>query len=152
MFRSTMGLPVLPIALLFPLAIGAQEVVIHGAAPAAVVEELKAELLPQNLTLDYAGDDHALFLLDRGIVAQRDNRLPVVHVTIEFQFHFKKKADGLHVTAAEEAVGQRGRPLEFRKPVDSARDNLQAILEQVRSRVEAAAPKDSAAKHDSTPQ
>src|SRR5438132_6657590 len=57
----------------------AQDVVIHRATPATVVELLKAELLPQGFALESANDKGALFTLDRGMVAQRGNRLVPLH-------------------------------------------------------------------------
>src|SRR2546422_9462012 len=88
----------------------AQGVVIHRAAPSAVVERLRAKLLPQGFALESANDKSALFTLDRGTVAQQGNPLvPFVHVVLELQFRFKQKSDDLSVTAKEEAVGERGR-------------------------------------------
>jgi len=129
----------------------AQDVVIHRATPATVVELLKAELLPQGFALESANDKGALFTLDRGMVAQRGNRLvPFAHVVLELQFRFKQKSEDLAVSASEEAVGERGQRLEFRKPVESQRNNLQRLLDSVRADLERAAPGDTAAKRDSS--
>jgi hypothetical protein len=129
----------------------AQVVVIPHATPAAVVDRLKAQLVPQGFKLESANDKNALFTLDRGLVAQRGNAdVPIAHVFIELQFRFKQESEGLSVTANEEAVGERGRPAEFRKPVLSDRDNLQRLLESVRVGIEAGTPGDSATKRDST--
>ena len=138
--------------LLLTTRAGAQQVVIRSATPAAVVEHLRTQLLPQGFKLESTNNKNALFTLDRGLVAQRGNpAVPVVHVVIELQFRFKQKADGLSVTANEEAVGERGRPLEFRKPVESEHDNLQRLLEAVRAELEAAVPpSDTVAKRDSS--
>src|SRR5437016_2098024 len=128
----------------------AQDVVIHRATPATVVERLEVQLVPQGFTLESANDKGALFTLDRGTVAQQGNRLvPFAHVVLELQFRFKQKSDDLSVSAGEEAVGERGQRLEFRKPVESQRNNLQRLLDTVRVDLERAAPGGTEAKRDS---
>jgi hypothetical protein len=88
----------------------------------AVVEHLKTRLLSQGFALEGANNKEALFTLDRGLVAQQGNaRIPTAHIVIELQFRFKQKADQLTVMGNEEVVGERGRPMEFRRPAISDR-------------------------------
>lgn len=130
----------------------AQQVAIRGGTPGTVVEHLKTRLLSQGFVLESANNKEALFTLDRGTVAQQGNpSVPFAHIVIEMQFRFKQKADVLTVSANEEVVGERGRPMEFRRPAISDRDNVQQLLEAVRQEVEAAAlPADTVAKRDSS--
>ena len=87
------------IPLLFYLLIGskasAQKVTIHGAKPDQVVDHLKARLVPQGFVLESADNKNALFVLDRGMVSQRNSAVPVAHIFIELQVRFKQKADAL---------------------------------------------------------
>ena len=100
----------------------AQSVLIHHAAPADVVDLLKADLIPQGFKLENASEKSALFTLDRGNVIQRDGR--IVHVVIELR------------RAVESQV---------------ERSSLQRLLEKVRADIEARpVPRDSSAKRDST--
>ena len=127
----------------------AQQVTIPGATPTAVVDHLKAQLGPQGFVLEDANDKAALFVLDRGLVSQGATAaVPVVHVFIELQLKFQQKRDGLLVRANEEVVGNRGKPLEFRKPADSDRPNVQRLLESVKSEL-TSSPVDTT-KRDST--
>jgi hypothetical protein len=148
------SLPLWPLAyLLVTNQTSAQQVLIRGGTPAAVVEHLKTQLLPQGFVLESASNKNALFTLDRGLVAQQGNpTIPVVHVVIEFQVRFKQKPDGLSVTAKEEVVGERGRPLEFRKPADSERGTVQRLLDAVRAEIEVTMPPSDTARRDSTKQ
>ena len=133
----------------------AQGVVIRNTTPAVVTDRLKTELLPQGFKLERANEKSALFTLDRGMVAQQGSsvvRGGLVHVVLELQVRFKQKAEGLVVTATEEAVGDRSSPLGFRKPVESRveRDNLQRLLDMIRADLEAAAARDSTVRRDSS--
>jgi hypothetical protein len=130
----------------------AQQVVIQNATPAVVVEHLKTRLLSQGFTLESANNKEAMFTLDRGLVAQQGNvSVPTAHIVIELQFRFKQKADKLTVTGNEEVVGERGRPMEFRRPAISDRANVQKLLDAVREELEAAMlPADTAAKRDTS--
>ena len=63
--------------------IASQGVVIAGGTPSAVVEGLKAQLLPQGFQLVSANDKSALFALDRGMVQQQGNEMvrgALVHI------------------------------------------------------------------------
>jgi hypothetical protein len=139
------------VALATPSA--AQQATIHGATPALVVEHLKTHLSPQGFVLESSSTKSALFTLDRGLVVQQGNpSVPVVHIVIELQLQFKPRADSLIVRAKEEAVGDRGRPMEFRRPLDSDRQNLQRLLDAVRAELDSGtAARDSTTRHDSTP-
>jgi hypothetical protein len=151
-----MRLAYLGIGTLFRLtnAAVAQEVLIHHATPAAVLEALKAQLLPQGFKLRDTGNKGALFTLDRGYVAQQGGPVPVVRVVIELQVRYKLKAEGLQVTASEEAVGATGHPsLDFRRHVESREElaGLQTLLDRARVEIEARpAITDSVSQRDST--
>jgi hypothetical protein len=125
-------------------AAGAQGVVIARATPAAVVEALKVELLPQGFQLVRANEKTALFTLDRGMVMQEGSgfRGSLVHIVLEFTVRFKQKNEGLQVTASEEVVGNPGSRIGFRRPVESRteRDNMQKLLDSVRDSLEARPP------------
>jgi hypothetical protein len=128
----------------------AQQVLIPGASPDTVMEHLKARLLPQGFVLESANAKNALFTLDRGLVSQRGNsQVPVAHIVIELQVRFKQKKEGLSVALNEDVVGERGRPLEFRRPAVSERGQLQQLLDAIRAELQAA-PSDSAARADSS--
>ena len=136
---------------LIPSDGGAQQVTIRGATPPMVVDNLKARLLPHGYVLESVNDKSALFTLDRGMVSQRGNAaVPVAHIVIELQVRFKQKANGLSVTAMEDVVGERGRPLEFRRPAISDRETVQRMLEAVRAEIEAQSPGNDSAKADTT--
>jgi len=114
------------------------------------MEHLKARLLPQGFVLESANAKNALFTLDRGLVSQRGNsQVPVAHIVIELQVRFKQKKEGLSVALNEDVVGERGRPLEFRRPAVSERGQLQQLLDAIRAELQAA-PSDSAARADSS--
>ena len=117
----------------------AQQVVVQNGTPAVAVEHLKTHLLSQGFTLESANNKEALFTLDRGLVAQQGNvSVPTAHIVIELQFRFKQKTDKLTITGNEEVVGERGRPMEFRRPAISDRANVQKLLDAVREELEAA--------------
>lgn len=138
------------LVVLFVPALASQEVTIPNATPSVVVEHLKAQLTPQGFVLESASNKEALFVLDRGLVNQGATAtIPVVHVFIELQLRFQQKIEGLQVRAKEEVVGNRGKPLEFRKPADSDRPNVQRLLDSVRGEL-MASPSDTTVKHDST--
>jgi hypothetical protein len=122
-------------------AAAAQGVVIARATPAAVVEVLKGELLPQGFQLVRADEKSALFALDRGMVMQQGSgfRGSPVHIVLEFAIRFKERKEGLQVNASEEVVGNPRSSAEFRKPVESRaeRDNMQRLLDSVRESLEA---------------
>lgn len=126
----------------------AQAVSIPNGDPAAVTAALTTHLAAQGFVVDHAGKKDAVFALDRGNVVQQNNR-GVVHVHLEVHAWFKRKADTLQVTAAEEAVGAATQGMDFRKPVDSPADvaRLQALLETVKQEVSTV---DSSAKRDTT--
>src|SRR3954464_7301201 len=95
----------------------AQKVLIRNTTPPAVLEALKGNLLPQGFQLAEAGNKGALFTLDRGNVIQRTGLIPIVHVVIELQLRYKAKAEGLEVSASQDAVGATGsRAYDFRRP------------------------------------
>ena len=137
-------------ALFLPRQGQAQEVTIHHATPGAVVGQVKTQLAAQGFVLEDSSAKSALFVLDRGLVTQGANApIPVVHIWIELQFKFKEKGDDLRVMANEEVVGNRKSRLEFRRPADSDRPNVQKLLDTVRTSLEAASS-DTAIKRDST--
>jgi len=121
----------------------AQGVVIARVTPAAVVEALKGELLPQGFQMVHSDEKGALFALDRGMVQQQGTSGPVggsvVHIVLEFSVRFKQKEEGLQVTAREEVVGNPRSSIQFRKPVESQaeRNNMQRLLESIRDSLEA---------------
>jgi hypothetical protein len=120
----------------------AQGVVIARATPAAVLDALKAELVPQGFQVVHADEKSALFALDRGMVAQQGTEpmtSGMVHIVLEFTALFKQKKEGLQVTAREEVVGNPRSPIQFRKPVESQaeRNNMQHLLESIRDSLEA---------------
>ena len=128
----------------------AQEVTIHHASSGAVVRQVKTRLAAQGFVLEDSSAKSALFVLDRGLVTQGATApIPVVHIWIELQLKFKEKGDDLRVMATEEVVGNRKSRLEFRKPADSDRPNVQKLLDAVRTDLEAASS-DTAVKRDST--
>jgi hypothetical protein len=130
----------------------AQSVIIRNTTPSVVVAHLKAHLVSQGFALKSANDKVAMFTLDRGPIAQNSSRVLVVDIVLEVQFRFKAKSEGLSVVATEEAVGNRGRPAEFRRAVDSAHDSLQRLLDATRAEIDSGAPPaDSSAKRDSSP-
>ena len=138
------------VSLLLPRQGQAQEVTIHHATSEAVIGQLKAQLAPQGFVLEDSSAKSALFVLDRGMVTQGATApVPVVHVWIELQLKFKPKGEDLRVMANEEVVGNRKSRLEFRKPADSDRPNVQKLLDAVRTSLETASA-DTAAKRDST--
>lgn len=149
--RSLRTCAALFLATLFLLRqVCAQEVTIHGATPATVVGQANTQLAPQGFVLEDSSAKSALFVLDRGLVTQGANApIPVVHIWIELQFRFREKGNALRVTASEEVVGNRKNSLEFRKPADSDRPNVQRLLDTIRTNLESATL-DTANKHDST--
>lgn len=125
----------------------AQSVTIQGVRPSAVVQRLQARL-PERFVLRASDDKSALFVLDQGMMAQRNGPLRgmMVPVVIELRVRFKDKKDGLLVTAAQEIVGGAGQAMEFRQPVQSPgeRAKLQTLLDAVREDLTTpAAPPDS---------
>jgi hypothetical protein len=144
--------PWLVVSALFARQVTAQQVVITNGTPAGVVEHLKTHLLSQGFNLESANNKEALFTLDRGLVAQQGNaNVPVAHIVIELRFRFKQKADKLTVSGDEEVVGERGRPMEFRRPAISDRPNVQKLLDAVQGELEAGgSPSDTAAKRDTS--
>jgi len=132
--------------------LGAQSVVIKNATPALVTDHLKGRLLPEGFKLESGNNKGVLFTFDRGLVAQQGSpTVPFAHITLEVHFRVKQKSEGLSIAANEEAVGERGRPLEFRNPVDSQRDKLKRLLDSVRADIEAGKPPaDTTAKPDSS--
>ena len=137
--------------------VASQGVVIAGGTPSAVVDGLKAQLLPQGFQLVSANDKSALFALDRGMVQQQGNQMvrgALIHIVLEFTARFKQKDQGLQVTASEEVVGNPGSRLQFRKPVESyeERQSMQQLLDAIKTDLEAhRSPKDSTSKPASTP-
>lgn len=130
----------------------ANGVLIHSGTPDRVTSALRARLEPQNFRLDHADKHGALFLQDRGMVAQRTGGF--THVVMELRFQYKQKPEGLIVDAVQTLTGRAGPEAEFRREMDTpeARTQLTALLEQVRGDVEqpagdAAAP--PAARADS---
>ncbi len=143
-WASTLALVASPVA--------AQSVIIRNTTPSIVVAHLKAHLASQGFALESANDKQAMFTFDRGPVAQNSPTVPIVRVIIEVQIRFKAKSEGLSVAATEEAVGNRGRPAEFRRTVDSAHDSLQRLLDAIRAEIDSGVPPaDSNAKRDSSP-
>jgi len=134
------------------LPLTAQSVVIKNATPTLVVDHLKGRLLPQGYKIETANDKGALFTFYRGVIAQQGNpAVPFARITLEVHFRFKSKTEGLSVAASEEIVGERGRPLEFRRTADSQHDALQRLLDGVRADIEAGKPPaDTTAKPDSS--
>jgi len=133
----------------------AQAVTIPNTTPGAVVEALKVELLPQGFEFVRANDKSALFTLDRGMVQQQGNQMvrgALVHIVLEFTVRFKQKDDGLQVTANEEIVGNPRSSTQFRKPVESRgeRDNMQRLLDNVRTALESRPAGADVTKRDST--
>jgi hypothetical protein len=127
-----------------------QTVLIPHGTPAAVIDALKATLVPQGFKVGSTGDKNALFTLDRGNVIQQSG--DVVHVVLELQVRFKRKAEGLEVAASEEAVGSATRGMDFRRRVENPAElhTLQRLLDSVRTELEArVAAGDSGARHDS---
>ena len=122
----------------------AQGVVIARGTPAAVVDALKVELVPQGFQVIHADEKGALFALDRGMVAQQGTGLTsgMIHIVLEFTVRFKQKNESLQVTAREEVVGNPRSPFQFRKPVESQaeRNNMQRLLESIRDSLEARPP------------
>jgi hypothetical protein len=136
--------------ILLPRSVCAQQVIIHNATPAAVVGQANTQLAPQGFVLEDSSAKSALFVLDRGLVTQGANApVPVVHIWIELQFRFRLKGSELRVDANEEVVGNRKSRLEFRKPADSDRPNVQRLLDSIRTNLESSTV-DTAAKRDST--
>jgi hypothetical protein len=112
-------------------------VTIHGATPEAVVGQANTQLAKQGFVLEDSSAKSALFVLDRGLVTQGANApIPVVHIWIELQFRFREKGNDLRVDANEEVVGNRKSRLEFRKPADSDRPNVQRLLDAIRTSLE----------------
>ena len=104
-----------------------------------MVRQVKTRLAAQGFVLEDSSAKSALFVLDRGLVTQGATApIPVVHIWIELQLKFKEKGDDLRVMATEEVVGNRKSRLEFRKPADSDRPNVQKLLDAVRTDLEAA--------------
>jgi hypothetical protein len=123
-----------------------QSVTIPATTPAVVLAHLKGRLLSQGYKVEKGNDKQAVFTFDKGLVAQQAGaQVPFVQITIELQIRFKQKGDSVSVTAREEAVGERGRPLEFRNPMDSQHDSLQRFLDTIREEVQSGAP-----PHDTT--
>jgi hypothetical protein len=144
----------LALSLLVPVSTaGAQKVLIQNGSSTAVLEALKANLLPQGFTLKESNKKGALFTLDRGNVIQSTGPIASVHVVIELQFRYRSKPNGLEVSASEEAVGATGSSMmDFRRPVESPKElaNLQQLLDSVRVTLETrSASVDSVAKVDS---
>jgi len=151
------ALRALAVFLIVSTPVASQGVVIAGGTPSAVVEALKAQLLPQGFQLVSVDDKSALFALDRGMVQQQGSRMEsgaLVHIVLEFTARFKQKAEGLQVTASEEVVGNPRSRLQFRKPVESyeERHNMQTLLDAIKTDLDGRqSSRDSARKRDSTP-
>ncbi len=147
----------LAMCLFIASSVASQGVVITGGTPSAVVEGLKAQLLPQGFQLVSANDKSVLFALDRGMVQQQGNQMvrgALVHIVLEFTARFKQKDQGLQVTASEEVVGNPRSRLQFRKPVESyeERQSMQKLLDAIKADLEAhPSPKVSTSERDSTP-
>ena len=133
-----------------PNQAGEPQVIIRNATPAAVVEILKTELVPQGFKFLSADEKSSLFILDRGVVVQERGR-GTTHVILELRFWFKPRPEGLEVRSGEEVTDALYRTA--RKTVRSPAElnNLQRLLDQIRSDLEARpARPDSGAKGDSS--
>lgn len=126
--------------LCLPSLVTAQRVVIKGATPQDVIQEVNKRLSQQGFKLEDSSEKQARFGLDRGLVSQTSARGPMsVPVVVELHLRFKQKDDGLEVNAYEEVVGARdNRQLEFRKPVRSRAelDTMQTLLDEVKKALE----------------
>jgi hypothetical protein len=75
-----------------------------------VTESLKTKLLPQGFVFVRGDAKEAVLTLDRGMVRQANvfdcrTHVNLVHVVMELHFRYKRKGEGLEVSAFEIAVG-----------------------------------------------
>jgi hypothetical protein len=122
----------------------AQRVLIHSVAPAAVVQNLTAQLEPQGYTLGTSDTKKAVFT--RAALAFPD----VDNAVDQLTFRFNLTSDGVVVAVREEIV-TRGSFGQGHMQMDSHRDLLQQLLDNARAQLESERPApDSTRKHDST--
>ncbi len=120
---------------------------IHKATPAAVTAALQATLQPQGFKAGKTDDKGALFALDKGeSTVNTAQGMVVYRVTIELQSHYKQRGDSLEVSLKEEVV-RTSRDSEDRTQVVSRNevDNLQRLLDGIRTDLETKARADSSA-------
>jgi len=125
--------------------VAGQVSLMHNATPAAVTEALKATFVPQGFQVGKADDKGALFTLDKGDMTQNTSTgMQVFHMVVEIQARYKHKSEGLEVSLKEEVVATTNTQ-EVRNPVQTRTelDNLQTLLDGVRTDLEAKAKRDS---------
>lgn len=127
-----------------PLDLTGQRVIINGATPQEVIQNIHKRINAQGFRLDDSSEKEAVFVVDRGFAQTtyrlRPYRVPLV---LEFQLRFKPTDEGLEVNAYEELVKARGNgTLEWRDPVRSRaeRDTMQRLLDEVKKELEARVP------------
>jgi hypothetical protein len=132
--RILTNVAVLVTGLACPLA--GQRAVIRGGTPGAVVDLLKAELLPQKFAFVNANQKAALFTLDRGLLAQTGTVRGNAQVVLELRARFKPTSAGLEVTLLEEVttVFPASRVV-VRSPKEL--ENLQRLLDRIKGIIEA---------------